>query len=157
MDLLLWRHADAADGRPDDARPLTEHGHEQARAVAEWVLQRLPADSRILVSPARRAQETAEALGLPFETMFELAPDARPAALIAAAQWPDSRQAVLIVGHQPTLGETAALLLGAPGREMPVRKGAVLWIRSPRRKVRDVARLVAVMEPGLLATASRKR
>jgi phosphohistidine phosphatase len=50
---------------------------------------------------------------------------------------------VLIVGHQPTLGETAAALLGPAGREVPVRKGAVLWISSP-------GRLVAVMEPEML-------
>jgi phosphohistidine phosphatase len=151
VELLLWRHAEAADGRPDLARPLTPRGHEQARAMAQWIRRRLPADSRILVSPARRAQETAQALGLPFETLFEIAPDATPAAIVAAAGWPDSTQAVLVVGHQPTLGEAAAMLLGAPDREMPVRKGAVLCIRSPRRKVRDAARLVAVMEPSMLA------
>jgi phosphohistidine phosphatase len=152
MDLMLWRHAEAADGKPDLARPLTPHGHEQARAIAGWLKTRLPSGCRILVSPARRAQETAEALGLPFETLFEVSTDATPSALIAAANWPDSKQAVLIVGHQPTLGETAAVLLGAPGRETPVRKGAVLWLKSPRRKVRDAARLVAVMEPSMLAS-----
>jgi phosphohistidine phosphatase len=150
MDLLLWRHAEAADGRPDLARPLTERGHEQARAMAEWLHKRLPAGMRVLSSPARRARETAEALGLPVEVLDELAPDAAPAALIAAAGWPDSGRAVLIVGHQPTLGETAAALLGSDGRELSVRKGAVLWLRSPRRKIRDAAKLVAVMEPQML-------
>lgn len=152
MELFLWRHAEAADGRPDLARALTPKGHEQARAVAQWLRSRLPAGCRILVSPARRAQETAEALGLPFETLFEISTDATPRGLIAAANWPDSKQAVLIVGHQPTLGEAAAILLGAPGRETPVRKGAVLWLKSPRRRTRDAARLVAVMEPSMLAS-----
>ncbi|MEX2149592.1 MAG: histidine phosphatase family protein [Steroidobacteraceae bacterium] len=151
MDLLLWRHADAADGSPDLARPLTERGHGQARAMAEWLHKRLPAGLRVLSSPARRAQETAAALGLPVEVLDELAPEARPSALIAAAGWPNAPQAVLIVGHQPTLGETAAALLGAKGREVPVRKGAVLWIRSARRSVRDVPRLVAVIEPEMLS------
>jgi len=153
MDLLLWRHAEAADGGPDLGRALTPRGREQARAMAEWLRRRLPAGSRILVSPARRAQETAAALGLPFETMPEVAPDATPQALIAAAGWPDSTQAVLVVGHQPTLGETAAMLLGASGRELRVRKGAVVWIRGPRRRVRDAARLVLVMEPAMLEGA----
>jgi phosphohistidine phosphatase len=144
MDLLLWRHADAADGTPDLARPLTERGHGQARAIAKWLQKRLPAGIRVLTSPAVRARETAAALGLPLEVMDQLAPDAAPSALIAAAGWPDAERAVLIVGHQPTLGETAAALLGAEGRELPVRKGAVLWIRSPRR-------LVAVMEPEMLS------
>ncbi len=151
MDLLLWRHADAADGSPDLARPLTKRGHGQARAMAEWLHTRLPAGLRVLSSPARRTLETAAALGLPVEVLDELAPDAAPSALIAAAGWPNAPHAVLIVGHQPTLGETAAALLGAKGREVPVRKGAVLWIRSARRSVRDAPRLVAVMEPDMLS------
>lgn len=150
MELLLWRHADAADGRPDLARPLTKHGHAQARAIAAWLLQRMPSGLRVISSPARRAQETAAALGLPVEVLDELAPDTAPAALIAAAGWPQARRPVLIVGHQPTLGETAATLLGAQGRELPVRKGAVIWIRSPRRSIRDAAKLVLVMEPEML-------
>jgi phosphohistidine phosphatase len=149
MDLLLWRHADAADGSPDLARPLTERGHEQARAVAAWLHGRLPAGLRVLTSPARRAQETAAALGLPVEVLDELAPDAAPSSLIAAAGWPDAPHAVLIVGHQPTLGETAAAILGTEGRDVPVRKGAVLWIRSPRR-------LVALMEPEMLSKEAQK-
>jgi len=151
MDLLLWRHADAADGSPDLARPLTLRGHEQARLVAEWLNKRMPAGIRVLCSPARRAQETAQALALPIETLDELAPDAVPAALIAAAGWPDSDRSVLIIGHQPTLGETAAILLGAAGHQVPVHKGAVLWIRSSRRSIRDAAKLVAVMEPEMLS------
>ena len=143
MDLLLWRHAEAADGAPDLARPLTEHGHEQARAMAKWLRKNMPEDMRVLVSPARRAQETAAALEMPMETLDELAPDAEPAALITAAGWPNSERAVMIVGHQPTLGETAALILGPKGLRLRVRKGAVLWLESPRD-------LVVVMEPDML-------
>ncbi len=150
MDLLLWRHAEAADGRPDLARALTKHGHEQARAMAKWLKKRLPEGTRVLVSPAQRAQETAAALGMPMETLDELSTDAAPAALIAAAGWPKAEHAVLIVGHQPTLGETAGVILGAKGYQLPVRKGAVIWIRSPRRAVRDSAKLVLVMEPEML-------
>ncbi len=147
MELLLWRHAEAADGSPDLERPLTAHGRAQAQAMAAWLAERLPKHLRILVSPARRAQETAAALDRPFETIEALAPDAGPDSVIKAAGWPDAGTAVLIVGHQPTLGVVAAGLLGAPGREMPVRKGAVVWIRSPRRRVRDAATLVRVKEP----------
>ncbi len=150
MELILWRHADAANGSPDLARPLTGRGHAQARAMAVWLNARLAADTRVLVSPARRAQETAEALGRPFETIDRISTDADPAAVIKAAGWPDAKTPALVVGHQPTLGLTAAMLLGADGREMPVRKGAVVWIRSPRRSVRDSAKLLRVMEPEML-------
>ena len=145
MDLLLWRHADAADGRPDLARALTKRGHEQARAMAKWLKKRMPAGLRILASPARRAQETAAALGMPVETFDELAPDAAPSALLAAAGWPDADGAVMIVGHQPTLGETAGVILGPKGYQLHVRKGAILWLRSP-------SELVTVMDPEMLKT-----
>jgi phosphohistidine phosphatase len=150
MDLLLWRHAEAADGKPDLARALTRHGHEQARAMAQWLKKRLPAGTRLLSSPARRAQETAAALGMPVETLDELSTDAAPSALIAAADWPDGKCTVLIVGHQPTLGETAGVILGPKGYQLSVRKGAVVWLRSPRRTIRDPAKLVLVMEPEML-------
>lgn len=150
MELILWRHAEAADGGADLERPLTAHGRKQARTMAEWLTRKMPPDTRVLVSPARRAQETAAALKRPVETIAALAPDADPNDVIAAAGWPDADTAVMIVGHQPTLGEVAAQLLGAAGREMPVRKGAVVWIRSPRRRVRDAATLVRVKEPEML-------
>ena len=143
MDLLLWRHAEAADGRNDLARPLTRRGHEQARVMAKWLRKNMPEDIRILVSPARRAQETAAALESEVETIDEIAPDAAPAAVIAAAGWPDSDRAVLIVGHQPTLGQTAALILGPKGHRLRVRKGSVIWLKTP-------GELVVVMEPDML-------
>ena len=64
----------------------------------------------------------------------ELAPGATAQSVLAAASWPDGREPVLIVGHQPTLGEAAAFLLA--GNELPwsMRKGAVWWLSN---RVRD--------------------
>ena len=62
MELILWRHADAKDaapGKPDAERGLTAKGIKQARRMADWLEKRLPAEARVLVSPARRAQQTA--------------------------------------------------------------------------------------------------
>ena len=64
MDLILWRHAEAEDGVPDGARALTKKGLKQAAAIAAWLKPRLPDATRILVSPATRAQQTAAALGI---------------------------------------------------------------------------------------------
>jgi phosphohistidine phosphatase len=41
---------------------------------------------------------------------------------------------VLVVGHQPTLGQAAALALTGVASAWSVRKGAVWWLR---RRVRD--------------------
>ena len=133
MDLILWRHADAEPGEPDLARRLTSKGVEQARRIAGWLGPRLPDTTRILVSPAARTQQTALALGRKFRTADEIAPGASASTLLAAAGWPDAREPVLVVGHQPTLGEVAALLLAGEAAAWSVKKGAVWWLTRRTR------------------------
>jgi len=150
MELILWRHAEAADGGADMERPLTAHGRNQAKWMAQWLEVRLPKDLRILVSPARRAQETARALGRPFELLDEIAPGADAAALIKAAGWPDAELPALLVGHQPTLGEAVALLLARREASWRFAKGAVWWLKSRRRQDRIEAALRLAIEPEML-------
>lgn len=150
MDLILWRHAEAADGVPDHARKLTARGRQQAQRMAEWLRPRLPADTRVLASPAVRTQETAEALGRPFETSPRLAVGADVADLIAATGWPDDTGTVLVVGHQPTLGQVAALLLAGEEQEWSVKKGGLWWISSRVRNRHAQTLLRAVVNPELL-------
>lgn len=133
MDLILWRHADAEDGipgKPDAERCLTAKGEKQARRVAGWLRKRLPEDVRVLVSPARRAQQTARALVRHFDTDREVGTAAGPQSLLQAAGWPDAGGAVLVVGHQPTLGEAAALTVTGKALGWSVKKGALWWIES---------------------------
>jgi phosphohistidine phosphatase len=128
MDLILWRHAEAEDGFPDHERALTAKGIKQAARVAKWLKQRLPDDTTVLVSPARRAQQTAQALTAGFSTVTKIDPAAGPQAVLAAAGWPESAGTVLVVGHQPTLGETAALLLSGSVQPWSLKKGALIWV-----------------------------
>jgi phosphohistidine phosphatase len=128
MDLILWRHADAEPGIRDLERGLTPKGRKQAEGVAGWLRQRVPRDARILVSPARRAQQTAEALTAAFTTDPALAPGTRPEQVLAAAGWPDARGSVLVVGHQPTLGRAAALALTGASADWSVRKASAWWL-----------------------------
>jgi phosphohistidine phosphatase len=134
MDLILWRHADAEPGEPDLERPLTAKGVRQAERMAAWLDGHLPDGCRILVSPAERAQQTARALGRKYKTVPELGTGATAAAVLAAAGWPDAREARLIVGHQPTLGETAALLLSGSDAPWGMRKAAVWWLSNRDRE-----------------------
>jgi len=134
MDLILWRHAEAEPGEPDLGRRLTAKGIQQAERMAEWLDQHLPATTRILSSPADRAQQTAQALKRKFRVVPELAPGASVSAVLAATGWPDTREPVLVVGHQPTLGEVAAFLLTDDEASWSVRKGAVWWLSN---RVRD--------------------
>lgn len=134
MDLILWRHAEAEPGEPDLGRRLTAKGIKQAERVAAWLDGHLPDTTRILVSPADRAQQTALALKRKFRTVDEIAPGASGAAVLAATGWPDARESVMVVGHQPTLGEVASLLLAGEESSWSIRKGAVWWLSN---RVRD--------------------
>jgi phosphohistidine phosphatase len=134
VDLILWRHAEAEPGEPDMGRRLTAKGIKQAERVAAWLDGHLPDTTKILVSPADRAQQTALALKRKFRVVQDLAPGASAVEVLAAAGWPDGREPVLVVGHQPTLGEVAASLLAGEERPWSVRKAAVWWLSN---RVRD--------------------
>jgi phosphohistidine phosphatase len=129
MDLILWRHAEAEDGSPDSARRLTKRGRDQARRMAAWLKPRLPKRCEILVSPATRALETASALGVRFETSVAVGTNAVAADIIAEIGRPTRSKAVLIVGHQPTLGRVAARLLSGAEADWHFAKGALWWLR----------------------------
>ncbi|MDH4325071.1 MAG: histidine phosphatase family protein [Betaproteobacteria bacterium] len=147
MDLILWRHAEAEDGPPDLERRLTPRGQKHAAHVAGWLLQRLPAKFVVLASPARRAQETALALGVPLRTVASLAPGAAVRDILAAAEWPERKSAVVVVGHQPDLGRTAAFLLSGSEAPWSLKKGGAWWLSSRTRE--DAAQVVvrAVVAP----------
>jgi phosphohistidine phosphatase len=145
-ELLLWRHADAEDGMPDSGRALTKKGLKQAKQVADWLRSRLPADCLILVSPAKRAQQTAAALDLPYTTDDRIGTRAYVADIVAATGWPRREGAVLVVGHQPTLGQFAAKLLAGEPADWTIKKGALWWITH--RAGEDILR--AVIGPDLL-------
>ena len=139
MDLILWRHAEAEDGSPDASRKLTKHGRDQAKRVAAWLKPRLPKRCEILVSPAARAQETVSALGARFKTKMVVG------AMALSLAWPERPGAILIVGHQPTLGRVAATLLSGAQADWHMAKGAVWWLRH----VEGETKLFAVVHPKL--------
>ena len=158
MDLILWRHAEAFElggdggdaGGVDLDRPLTPKGERQAKRMGDWLNRQLPASVKVMASPARRAQQTADALDRKFKTVPALAPDSTVDGLLQAARWPDARDGVLVIGHQPTLGLAVAYLLAGQTDIWPVRKGGVWWLRTRERDgVRQVV-LHTVMSPDLL-------
>ena len=150
MDLILWRHADAVDGLPDMERELTPKGHKQAAQIAAWLNARLPKNAVILVSPAKRAQQTAEALGRPFETVKKIAPSADAMNVVLAAGWPDAGGCVVLVGHQPSLGQAAALLLSGTESNFSIKKGGLWWLTNRVRQATQQTMVRAVMTPELV-------
>jgi phosphohistidine phosphatase len=155
MDLILWRHADAADavsGEADFERALTSKGRDQAKRMAAWLNQRLPADSIVLASPAVRAQQTAAALKRDIRSSDALGTSTDCESLLQAVRWPRAEGTTVVVGHQPTLGHVASLLLTGAEGELSIRKSAVWWLRltDSRRRAHAHATLLAVMTPDLL-------
>jgi phosphohistidine phosphatase len=148
MDLILWRHAEAEDGTPDHARELTAKGIRQAAKIAAFLNQHLPQEPRILVSPAARTQQTAAALSHHFTLAPTIAPGASAEAVLHAARWPDAGGTVLIVGHQPTLGEVAAQLIGCEGTTLGIKKGSIWWFSQREGSAQVTLRLV--ITPDLL-------
>jgi phosphohistidine phosphatase len=157
MDLILWRHAEAEDGLTSEAhassdldRALTPRGEKQAARMAIWLDRQLPEATRILVSPARRCEQTAAALGRKYKIRPELAPDATVAQLLELVHWPASKYPTLVIGHQPTLGQTIAQLVGMKDIDSAVKKGAVWWLRNRDRDGQDQTLVVTVQSPEML-------
>ena len=156
MDLILWRHAEAYDAQPgasDMQRELTPKGYKQARRMADWLTSQLPEGCKILVSPARRTVQTAEPLGRKFKIVPELAPSADAVDVLQAANWPYAREPVLVVGHQPTLGQVAALLLSGQALDWEMKKANAWWIVQRDLQDPDSVYLKAVMGPDLVMKA----
>lgn len=153
MELVLWRHAEAEVGGPDLDRRLTAKGEKQARRVAQWLQAHLPATAKIYVSPATRAQQTAQALAAishrKIRILDEIGPGASPAELLAAVGWPDGRATIVVVGHQPTLGRVASALLAGQTQDWPLRKAGVWWFSRRERGGKGETVLRAVINPDL--------
>jgi phosphohistidine phosphatase len=153
MDLILWRHAearDAQDGEADADRPLTAKGERQAQRMAHWLARHLADSTKVLVSPTLRTRQTVQPLDRKFKLVEGLAPEGTVTELLAAARWPEARSPVLIVGHQATLGLTAAYLLSGSAQPWSVRKGAIWWLRHRAREGGNEVVLHAVMAPELV-------
>lgn len=118
MRLLIVRHAEATPGSPDELRPLTPEGREQARRLGASLRAEGFAADVVLCSPLLRARETARALGLGDPVADErLAPGATAADLRDAAA--GRGETVVVVGHQPDCGRAVAELRGGPEPAFP--------------------------------------
>lgn len=153
MDLILWRHAEAVELElvgDDMERYLTPKGEKQAARMAAWLDRQLPDGAKVMTSPAVRATQTARALERKVKVHAALAPLASPDELLDLVQWPHGRGCVVVVGHQPTLGQTIARLLGLLDSECAVKKGALWWLRYRERDGVGQTVLVTVQTPELL-------
>jgi len=150
MELILWRHAHAEDFtasmQSDNDRKLTSKGRKQAAKMALWLDSVLPSDCTILVSPSQRTIQTAQASGRPFNIVNDIGTGSSADQILAACNWPHARVAVLVIGHQPLLGQVVSKLIPEI-QDVNIRKGNVWWISY---KAGEGVFLKAVMTPDLV-------
>ena len=143
MRLLLIRHADAGDRNParwadDTERPLSERGRKRHTRVAKRMRRQGLVPDLLLSSPWLRAWQTsaltADVVGCePPTACAALAAPPVLAAIAKAIGATTGDRLVALVGHEPWLGELAALLLvGENHLAIDFAKSAVLGLRTER-------------------------
>ncbi len=159
-ELYIMRHGIAVtrSATLDDARrPLTPDGKEKMRKIAAGLVRAGLEADWIVSSPLVRAVETAEIVGealsskAPLDFCDALRPGGGPEALIAFLAKHANRRRVLVVGHEPDLGELAARLIGA-GRNanMPLKKGGCCLISFREFPPKSPGRLAWWLTPRLM-------
>ncbi|MDP3608713.1 MAG: phosphohistidine phosphatase SixA [Methylophilus sp.] len=149
--LILWRHADAEFAlaqQGDMTRALTSKGNKQSRLMATWLNKYLPKDTLVLVSPALRALQTAEPLNTKIEIVDALQPETSLQSILSLLS-ECSAESVMLIGHQPWIGELIALLLSGQDKAISVKKGAVWWLRLSQDET-GIYKLFTVQTPQLL-------
>ncbi len=142
--LLLLRHGIAEERRPGLAeadRALTGRGQRRTAAVVAALARHGLAADRLLSSPLTRARQTAElALAAGLAPALAIEPALQPGgdALAALPGWfaavappgPAGRS-LLLVGHEPDLGDLACRLLGGRPGGLPLRKAGLALLELP--------------------------
>lgn len=118
--------------------------------MAAFLHQHLPDEVRILVSPATRTQQTIAAFTKNFTLTPTIALGASALDVLHAVRWPDAGGTVLVVGHQPTLGEVAAQLLVCKHKSLSIKKGALWWFNHRGREGSTQITLRLVITPEFL-------
>lgn len=157
-NLLLWRHADAlplsAEIKTDLNRPLSKKGHLQAQKMAGWLNKHLPNDTLFISSAALRAKQTLQALSDQFVVLNTLNPGATLETIVKTLNnLPTNQQDkldILIVGHQPWLGELAGFLLKLDPSEMHIKKGTLWWFKNATTATNPTYHLYCLQTPRLL-------
>ncbi len=137
MEIYVLRHGIAEIARAggsDADRALVPEGRKKLRSVLRVAAAAGLAPSLILTSPYRRAAQTAEVASdaLKYKEKVlrtrALQPGSSPEAIWEEIRVHKEEQQLLLVGHEPLLGELVGFLLGAPSLAIDFKKGALVRI-----------------------------
>lgn len=135
MDLLIVRHAIAADpapGQSDAERPLTPEGEKRFAKGARGLAKVCGAPDVLLTSPLLRARQTAALLAQAWGGLTPMVAPALAGSSIAdmrtLAREHAARKRIVFVGHEPTVSELLAALLGAGQGAFEFKKGAAALV-----------------------------
>lgn len=153
-EIVFWRHAeafDALEGQSDLDRKLTVKGQRNAERVGHWLDRNLPQRCRLLASEAKRSQQTAHCLPRKAKVLPSINPDSTSESVLALLHEFAGDEPLVIVGHQPWIGEAIATLLQLnPAQPLSIKKGAVWWLQFRDREGREGFALRAVVSPDLI-------
>ena len=133
MQLYVLRHADAdTEAATDSVRTLSGKGEEQARKVAQFCRTHGIQPGVIFASPLIRARQTAQPVSRELNVALTTAPwlacGAKPDVILAELAAVEKVSAVMLVGHEPDLGNFIAHLLGAASGSIHVRKASLTCV-----------------------------
>lgn len=128
MNIILWRHATAEDTFPDHDRALTQKGEQEARKMGQWLRHHLTGPQLTLVSPSKRTLQTAKWFSEDIHLHASVKVSSRAEQIIELIEYPpQATDNLIIVAHQPFLGEVASRLLTGHSHAIKVHKGAIWW------------------------------
>jgi phosphohistidine phosphatase len=163
VTLYLVRHAIAAERGerwPDDTkRPLTSDGISRMRKIVKGLRELDVTASVVYTSPLVRAVQTAEIVvgGLKPEPELRqlpvLAPGGSPAKVAEALAAHKAPAGIVLVGHEPDMGELAAWLISAKA-PLPFKKGGACRIDFAGPVAARTGQLVWFATPKMLRAVS---
>ena len=161
LHVIFWRHAEAedvdangdasVDVEADRRRTLTRQGQRDASRMAAWIKAHVPKPWVVCASPALRARQTAMALvDYPVDEP-RLAPDRSVDDLLAViTAHDDTHNALVLCGHQPTIGRAALRWLSGCERAFSLRKSGLVWVAERQRESVSARVLRACISADLL-------
>jgi phosphohistidine phosphatase len=145
MIIYFVRHASAGQHLPnprkDDKRPLDSDGMEQCGYVGRALAAINAQPDVIISSPLKRATQTASLVGneLGYEGKLQLDPAVKPNASYAdfrrMLEKYSRYEAIMVVGHNPSISEFLARIVVKSGSEALIdfKKGAVARVETVRQ------------------------